>query len=99
MNHTKVQLTNKQAQGYVIPLGPFNIVLAATDIGLVGCGAIDVAALDRFDYPAARVKAAGGSSIVTIDDLLDGEVKDTNAAAIKLGIKIGMSGREALERM
>jgi len=33
------------------------------------------------------------------DDLLVGAVKDANAAAIKLGVKIGMSGREALDRM
>jgi uncharacterized protein YunC (DUF1805 family) len=42
------------------------------------------------------VKATRGPSVATIDDLLLGEVKDANAAAIKLGVKIGMSGREAL---
>jgi uncharacterized protein YunC (DUF1805 family) len=95
--HEKVQLTNKQADGYVIPLGPVNLVSVVTDMGMVGCGAFDVAALDHFGYPAARVKATRGTSVATIDDLLVAEVKDANAAAIKLGVKVGMSGREALD--
>ena len=99
MIHEKVQLANKQADGYVIPLGPVNLVNVVTDVGMVGCGAFDVTALDNFGCPAARVKATRGSSISTIDDLLVGEVKDANAAADKLGVKVGMSGREALDRM
>lgn len=99
MLHEKVRLTNKQADGYVIPLGPVNLVSVVTDMGMVGCGAFDVSALDHFGYPAARVKATGGTSVATIDDLLVAEVKDANAAAIKLGVKVGMSGREALDCM
>jgi len=99
MVHEKVQLDNNQADGYVIPLGPVNLVSVVTDIGMVGCGAFDVEALNKFGYPAARVKSSTGGSIATIDDLLAGIVKDANSAAIKLGVKIGMSGREALNRM
>jgi uncharacterized protein YunC (DUF1805 family) len=97
--HERIQLINKEADGYVIPLGPVNLVNVVTDVGMVGCGAFDVAALDKFGYPAARVKPTGGDSIATIGDLLAGEVKDANEAATRLGVKIGMSGREALERM
>ena len=99
MLHKKVPLTNKQAEGYVIPLGPVNLVNVVTDVGMVGCGAFDVAALDKFNYPAARVKSAKGGSITTLDDLLAGIVKEANAVASKLGVKVGMSGREALEKM
>ncbi len=99
MVNEKVQLTNKRAEGYVIPLGPVNLVFAATDVGMVGCGAFDVLALDNFSYPSARVKATMGEGIASIDDLLVGEVKDANEAAIKLGVEIGMSGREALDMM
>jgi uncharacterized protein YunC (DUF1805 family) len=99
MTHEKVQLTKKEADGYVIPLGPFNLVSVNTDIGLVGCGAFDVAALDNFSYPAARVKSTKGGLIATIEDVLEGEVKDANEEAKKLGVEIGMSGREALDRM
>jgi uncharacterized protein YunC (DUF1805 family) len=97
MNHIKVQLTGKQANGYVIPLGPVNLVNIVTDIGMVGCGAFDIAALNNFGYPAAKVRPSQGSSIVTIEDLLQGIVKEVNPAAEKLGLTIGLTGREALE--
>ncbi len=97
MIHEEVQLTRKWADGYVIPLGPVNLVNIVTDTGMVGCGAFDIAALDNFGYPAARVKSATGSSIATIEDLLSGVVKDANAEAMKRGVKVGMTGREALD--
>ena len=36
MIHEKVQLTSKEADGYVISLGPFNLVSVNTDVGMVG---------------------------------------------------------------
>jgi len=99
MVHEKVQLAKKQADGYVIPLGPVSLVSVVTDVGMVGCGAFDVEALNKFSYPAARVKPTRGDSIATIDDLLAGEVKDANAAALVFGVKPGMSGKEALDLM
>jgi len=97
MVHQKVQLANKQADGYIIPLGPANIVCVITDIGMVGCGAFDVMALDAFGYPAVRVKSISGNPIATIDDLLSAVVKEANAEATKLGINVGMTGKEALD--
>jgi uncharacterized protein YunC (DUF1805 family) len=97
MNPIKVQLTRKQGEGYVIPLGPVNLVNVITDKGMVGCGAFDIIALNNFGYPAAKVKAAKGSSVATIDDLLQGIVKEVNPAAEKLGLKVGITGREALD--
>ncbi|MDY6839283.1 MAG: YunC family protein [Thermodesulfobacteriota bacterium] len=99
MFHEKTQLTNKEADGYVMPLGPVNLVYVITDTGMVGCGAFDVAALDNFGFPAARVRPTRGASIATIEDLLVGEVKDANEAAASLGVKVGMAGREALDYM
>ena len=97
MIHTKVELARKQADGYVIPLGPINLVNVVTDLGMVGCGAFDLAALNSFGYPAAKVRSIRGGSISTIEDLLDGIVKELNPAAEKLGLKVGITGREALD--
>jgi uncharacterized protein YunC (DUF1805 family) len=97
MDHTKVKLSRKLADGYVIPLGPVSLVNVVTDMGMVGCGAFDVETLNRFNYPAAKVRPAQGSSIATIEDLLQGIVKEVNPAAEKLGLKIGITGKEALE--
>lgn len=95
--HYKVQLTGKQADGYVIPLGKVFIVCVITDVGMVGCGAFDVMALDSFNCPSVKIKSADGKPIATIDDLQKGIVKEVNTGAAKLGIKVGMTGREALD--
>jgi uncharacterized protein YunC (DUF1805 family) len=97
MIHTKVKLSKKEADGYVIPLGKVNLVNVVTDVGMVGCGAFDVAALNNFGYPAAKVRPSQGNTIATIEDLLHGIVKEVNPVAEKLGLKVGISGREALE--
>jgi uncharacterized protein YunC (DUF1805 family) len=97
MVHEKVRLTHKEADGYVVPLGPVNLVMIITDTGMLGCGAFDVAALEKYDYPAARVRSASGVPITTLDDLQEGIVKDVNSAAGALGITAGMKGKKALD--
>ena len=97
MQQVDVKLTRKMAEGYIIPLGPANLVAIITDVGMIGCGAFDVAALDSFSYPAAKVRPSIGPSIVDTDDLLKGIVKEANRSAMGRGIKNGMTGRAALE--
>lgn len=99
MIHSKIELNNKQADGYVIPIGPLNLVFVVTGKGMVGCGAFDVVALNSFGYPAAKARSKTGAPISTIEDLLEGTVKEANAGASKLGISVGMSINEALERL
>jgi uncharacterized protein YunC (DUF1805 family) len=97
MEMKKIHLVKKEAEGFVIPLGPANLVAVKTDVGMVGCGAFDVAALDSFSYPAARVRPSVGPSITNIDDLLTGIVKEANRSAMGRGIRNGMTGKQALE--
>jgi uncharacterized protein YunC (DUF1805 family) len=99
MQQVDIQLTSKVAEGYIIPLGPANLVAIMTDVGMIGCGAFDVAALDSFSYPAAKVRPSIGPSIVDTDDLLKGIVKEANRSAMGRGIRTGMTGRAALERL
>lgn len=96
MIQQEISLAGKRATGYVIPIGPVNLVFATGSKGLVGCGAVDVSALANFSYPAARVKPKNGVSITSIDDLLNGIVKEINKQAEEMGISVGMSGQEAL---
>jgi uncharacterized protein YunC (DUF1805 family) len=95
--HRKIDLGKKHADGYVIPIGPINLVFIVTSKGMLGCGAFDVAALNNFAYPSAKAKSKTGAPITTIEDLLEGTVKEANAEAGKLGITSGMSCKEALE--
>jgi uncharacterized protein YunC (DUF1805 family) len=97
METADVKLSRKTAEGFIIPLGHVNLVAVKTDVGMVGCGAFDVAALDSFSYPAVKVRPSIGPSIVTIDDILKGIVKEANRSAIGRGIRTGMTGRQALE--
>ena len=114
MEHSKIQLADKQADGYCINLRPsskgirkaypaglgvVNLVFIVTYKGMLGCGAFNVAALDKFNYPAAVARSTSGSPIVTIDELLSGVVKEANASAIKLGIKAGIPAKNALEKL
>lgn len=97
MDHEIIELNGKLARGYVIPLGLMNLVFVVTYKGMVGCGAFDVMALNNFGYPAARIRPFKGSFISSIDDLLEGIIKEANPTAEKLGVRTGMSGREALD--
>jgi uncharacterized protein YunC (DUF1805 family) len=92
-----IRLKNSEAAGYVVPLGPVSLVWVVARRGLVGCGAFDVRALEKFGYPAARVRPVGSLSVATLGDLLSGEISEANSAAADMGIFIGMRGREALD--
>lgn len=85
--------------GHIIPIGPVNLVFAMAEKGLVGCGAIDVQALEKFHIAAAKVRPVASASISTIEDLLAGEIVAVNGDASNVGITIGMCGKDALLRL
>ncbi|MBN2734418.1 MAG: YunC family protein [Methanomicrobiaceae archaeon] len=96
MQNIKVSLKGKEAEGFVIPLGDVNLVFVKSKNGMIGCGAFDVMALEKFGYPAAKVKPKE-NSVKDIDDLLNGEIVAVNPSGEKAGVKTGMSGKEAAE--
>jgi len=77
-----------------VNLGPVNLVYAWKPGGVVGCGVLDTETLDRFGVAAANV-----SGVSTVEELLAGTVRRVNATAAARGVRVGQSGREALERM
>ncbi|WP_298670085.1 YunC family protein [uncultured Methanofollis sp.] len=99
MESTSLTINGKKAEGFVVPLGPVNLVFVKTEKGLVGCGVVDVQALEKFGYPAAKVRPSAGPSIRTVDDILTGTIAVANGPARALGIAEGMKGREALEHL
>ncbi|MDE4908458.1 YunC family protein [Methanogenium marinum] len=97
MTDEKINIGVKEFVCSIIPAGPVNIVFAANEHGLVGCGAIDVAALASFGYAAARIRPPEGqTSIATAEYLLRGNIKEANAPAEEKGVRVGMTGEEAL---
>jgi len=99
LRHEWTTIAGREAEVLVLPLGPVSLVYARTERGVLACGALDPAALERFGLPAARVRPTSGSSIGSLDDLLAGEVREANAPAQSLGIVPGMTGRAALARL
>ena len=95
IRHEQAQVEGRSAEVVVLPLGPVNLVYARTERGLLACGAIDPAALEKFGIAAARVKPTAGASIGGLDELLAGEVREANQPAQALGIRPGMIGRAA----
>ena len=62
--------------------------------GVLGCGYLSLTAAEKFSDPLAIV-----TGVRTYDDMLRAEVKQVSTAAAALGVKPGMTGREALLMM
>jgi uncharacterized protein YunC (DUF1805 family) len=96
MESKKIKLKNGEATAYCVPCGPFNVIFAETGKGMIACGAFDVIALEKFGFPAVKMKKDGG--IKTIDGLLAAEAALINAQAREKGIREGLRGRDVLEK-
>jgi uncharacterized protein YunC (DUF1805 family) len=70
-----------------------------TEAGLVGCGIYDMKTPAEFGQALAIARGTPEKPLVDPEDLLDAKIVDATPQARALGITIGMSGREAVERM
>lgn len=70
-----------------------------TKVGIVGCGIYDIPTAQEFDMAIAIAKGTPANPLVEPEDLLDAKIVNATATAKSLGIEIGMSGKEAVERM
>ena len=68
-----------------------------TEAGLVGCGIYDVKTAAEFGQAVAIARGTPQNPLVNPEDLLDARIVDATPQAKELGIRIGMSGREAAE--
>jgi uncharacterized protein YunC (DUF1805 family) len=89
----------KEADTYIIPFGPLNLVALVTAKGVIACGLIDVSMLDRFKYPAVKMKSSTKRPISDINDLLNGQVHEVNQAAAVLGVRTGMTGHNVFSKL
>ena len=71
-----------------------NILRIKGSAGALGCGYINMAAAEKFNHALAVV-----SGVTDYEDMLEAEVKAVSSAAEALGVKVGMSGREALKKL
>ena len=67
--------------------------------GVVGCGLFDTVCADEFGMAVAIVKGTPEKPLFEPEDILAGRIVKISRAAANLGVAVGMSGLEAVERM
>ena len=70
-----------------------------TRAGIVGCGIYDIQTPAEFGQAIAIAKGTPQQPLVEPEDLLDAKIVAATPQAKSMGIQVGMTGREAVERM
>jgi len=70
-----------------------------TKAGIVGCGIYDLKTAAEFDLAIAIAKGTPAKPLVEPEDLFHSKIVGVTPKAASFGIQIGMTGREAVERM
>ena len=75
-----------------LPRAPLLLLIAPR--GYVMCGYLNISTAEELGQAAAIVRG-----VKTFEDVLSTKIVRATSGAERLGVKDGMSGREALERM
>ncbi len=70
-----------------------------TDRGVVGCGIYDVNIASKFGMVVAIARGTPERPLCEPEDLLNAKIADVSAPASELGIEVGMTGLQALEKL
>ena len=70
-----------------------------TRAGIVGCGIYDMKTPAEFGQAIAIARGTPANPLCEPEDLLGAKIVDCTPKAKALGIEIGMTGKEAVERM
>ncbi len=70
-----------------------------TEAGIVGCGIYDLKTPAEFGQAIAIARGTPQKPLTDPEDLLEAKIVGLTPQAEKLGIRAGMSGREAVELM
>ena len=70
-----------------------------TAAGIVGCGIYDLRTPAEFGQAIAIARGTPANPLSEPEDLLDAKIVGCTPQAETLGIRLGMTGREAVEKM
>lgn len=68
-----------------------------TEAGIVGCGIYDLVTANEFGLAIAIAKGTPAKPLVTPDDLLDAIIVGATEEAQRMGVTVGIPGRDAVE--
>ncbi len=68
-----------------------------TTAGIVGCGIYDLVTAAEFDQAIAIARGTPANPLCEPEDLFDARIIGVKPKAEQYGIKVGMSGKEAVE--
>ena len=87
------------AEGIVLKWESFSLLLIGAPKGFLGCCIFDLDITQGFKMPCALVESAPGNPIGTLDRMLQRKIMSVNEEGKNLGIEVGMSVPEALEKL
>lgn len=90
-NGTAVGISNRWHKGQ------YCVIL--TEAGLVGCGIYDVKTAAEFGQAVAIARGTPQNPLVEPEDLFEARIVEATPQALALGVTVGMTGREAVERL
>jgi uncharacterized protein YunC (DUF1805 family) len=90
----QIQLENGCVLGLRFEMQKYPLLVIRAEKGFLMCGYLNVNAAEALGDTAARVKG-----VQSFEDMLKAQVVEATQLAKELGIKPGMTGREALEKM
>jgi uncharacterized protein YunC (DUF1805 family) len=90
-NGSAIGVSNRWRQGQYCVL--------LTEAGLVGCGIYDLKTAAEFGQAVAIARGTPQQPLVEPEDLLDAKIAAATPQARALGVRVGMTGREAVEAL
>ena len=87
----KVRIDNQDFEGVEIPTPTANILMIKGQKGFLGCGYFDIETANKLNEPVAIV-----TGVKTYDDMLEAKVIKVSQSAQELGVKLDLTGKEAL---
>lgn len=96
---TSVQGKLHAATGLSVTWEEGQYVMIIAEKGLVACGIVDMAVATKFSFAVAVADGTPEKPLVTVDDLLEATVSEVTEKAASLGVTVGMTGKEALEKL
>ncbi|MEW9109374.1 YunC family protein [Cytobacillus gottheilii] len=98
MNLSPIEIDGHTFLSVSVELPKTNLLVVTNDKGYIMCGALDVALLNE-KLKDRKVIAGRAVGVKTIEQLIEAPLESVTFEAETLGIKKGMTGRDALLKM